>query len=72
MKENNPNLSKESILKSLSKIYKEKIDSIFIEDSTESTNDNAKDYLENQRELFSVHLAEQQTSGRGRNKRKWR
>jgi|TARA_B100001540_G_scaffold107802_1_gene96858 BirA family biotin operon repressor/biotin-[acetyl-CoA-carboxylase] ligase len=71
MKENNPNLSKESILKSLSKIYKEKIDSIFIEDSTESTNDNAKDYLENQRELFSVHLAEQQTSGRGRNKRKW-
>ena len=71
MTENNPNLSKESILKSFSKHSKGQIDSIFIEDSTESTNDNAKECLKNQEGLFSIHLAEQQTSGRGRNKRKW-
>ena len=71
MTENNPNLLKESIVKSLSKASIEEMDSIFIEDSTESTNDNAKEYLKNQEGLFSIHLAEQQTSGRGRNKRKW-
>ena len=71
MTENNPNLLKESIVKSLSKASVETMDSLFIEDSTESTNDNAKEYLKNQKGLFSVHLAEQQTSGRGRNKRKW-
>ena len=71
MKENNPTLSKQSIIRSLSETFIEEIDSIFIEDSTESTNDNAKACLKTQKDLFSVHLAEQQTSGRGRNKRKW-
>ena len=55
MTENNPNLIKESIVKSLSKASIEEMDSIFIEDSTESTNDNAKEYLKNQEGLFSIH-----------------
>ena len=71
MSENNANLSARSIKGSLSKALLKEIDSIFIEDSTESTNDNAKEHLKTQRNLFSVHLAEQQVSGRGRNNKKW-
>jgi len=71
MQENNPNLSKQSIKSNLSELILGEIDSIFIENSTESTNDNAKNHLKVQKTLFSIHLAEQQTSGRGRNKRKW-
>ena len=71
MLENNANLSERSIKGSLSKTLLDEIDSIFIEDSTESTNDNAKEYLKTQKNLFSVHLAEQQISGRGRNNKKW-
>ena len=71
MSENNAHLSKKSIKGRLSKTLLDEIDSIFIEDSTESTNDNAKNYLKTQKKLFSVHLAEQQMSGRGRNNRKW-
>ena len=71
MAENNSNLSEQSIKINLSEPVLEEIDSIFIEDSTESTNDNAKDYLKDQTGLFSIHLAEQQTSGRGRNTKKW-
>ena len=71
MSEKNANLSKELIKEGLSKTLLDEIDSIFIEDSTESTNDNAKNYLKTQKKLFSVHLAEQQMSGRGRNNRKW-
>ena len=71
MSENNANLSEKSIKGSLSKALLNDIDSIFIEDSTESTNDNAKEHLKTQRNLFSVHLAEQQVSGRGRNNKKW-
>ena len=71
MSENNANLSARSIKGSLSKALLNDIDSIFIEDSTKSTNDNAKEHLKTQRNLFSVHLAEQQVSGRGRNNKKW-
>jgi BirA family biotin operon repressor/biotin-[acetyl-CoA-carboxylase] ligase len=71
MSENNTHLSEESIKGSLSKTLLDEIDSIFIEDSTESTNDNAKEHLKTQKNLFSVHLAEQQIAGRGRNNRKW-
>tara|TARA_Y100001968_G_C19193464_1_gene636352 strand:- start:1 stop:804 length:804 start_codon:yes stop_codon:yes gene_type:complete len=71
MSEKNANLSKELIKEGLSKTLLDEIDSIFIEDSTESTNDNAKNYLKTQKKQFSVHLAEQQMSGRGRNNRKW-
>ena len=71
MSENNANLSERSIKGSLSKALLNDIDSIFIEDSTESTNDNAKEHLKTQKNLFSVHLAEQQIAGRGRNNRKW-
>jgi BirA family biotin operon repressor/biotin-[acetyl-CoA-carboxylase] ligase len=71
MSENNAHLSKKSIKEGLLKTLLDEIDSIFIEDSTESTNDNAKNYLKTQKNLFSVHLAEQQMSGRGRNNRKW-
>ena len=71
MSENNANLSERSIKSSLSKALLNDIDAIFIEDSTESTNDNAKEHLKTQKNLFSVHLAEQQVSGRGRNNKKW-
>ena len=71
MSENNANLSERSIKGSLSKALLNDIDSIFIEDTTESTNDNAKEHLKTQLNLFSVHLAEQQVSGRGRNNKKW-
>ena len=71
MSENNAYLSERSIKESLSKALLNDVDSIFIDDSTESTNDNAKNYLKNQEKLFSVHLAEQQMSGRGRNNKKW-
>tara|TARA_B100001175_G_scaffold17407_1_gene13201 strand:- start:9 stop:812 length:804 start_codon:yes stop_codon:yes gene_type:complete len=71
MSENNANLSERSIKRGLSKTLLNDIDSIFIEDSTESTNDNAKEHLKTQKNLFSVHLAEQQISGRGRNNKKW-
>ena len=71
MSENNPNLSEQSIKTDLSEPLLKEIDSIFIKDSTESTNDNAKDHLKHQTGLFSIHLAEQQTSGRGRNTKKW-
>ncbi len=71
MSENNANLSKRSIKGSLSRALLNDIDSIFIENSTESTNDNAKEHLKTQRNLFSIHLAEQQVSGRGRNNKKW-
>ena len=71
MAKNNPNLSEQSIKTGLSELVLKELDSIFIEDSTESTNDNAKNYLKTQKKLFSVHLAEQQMSGRGRNNRKW-
>jgi len=71
MSENNANLSERSIKGSLSKALLKDIDSIFIEDSTESTNDNAKEHLKTQKNSFSVHLAEQQISGRGRNNKKW-
>ena len=71
MSENNANLSERSIKGSLSKPLLDEIDSIFIKDSTESTNDNAKEHLKTQKNLFSIHLAEQQISGRGRNNRKW-
>ena len=71
MTKNNPSLSVQSIKTNLSEPVLKEIDSIFIEDSTESTNDNAKNYLKKQTGLFSIHLAEQQTSGRGRNTKKW-
>jgi len=71
MSGNHANLSERSIKGSLSKTLLDDIDSILIEDSTESTNDNAKEHLKTQKNLFSVHLAEQQVSGRGRNNKKW-
>jgi len=71
MAKNNPNLSEQSIKTNLSELLLKDLDSFFIEDSTKSTNDNAKNYLKNQTGLFSIHLAEQQTSGRGRNTKKW-
>ena len=71
MSEYNANLSERSIKSSLSKTLLDEIDSIFIKNSTESTNDNAKEHLKTQKKLFSIHLAEQQISGRGRNNKKW-
>ena len=71
MIKNNPILSEKSIKTDLSGLVLKELDSIFIEGSTESTNDNAKNHLKNQTGLFSIHLAEQQTSGRGRNTKKW-
>ena len=44
---------------------------IFISDKTASTNDDAKEYLLNQPAELSVHLAEQQDAGKGRNGKKW-
>ena len=51
MSENNANLSERSIKGSLSKTLLDEIDSIFIKDSTESTNDNAKEHLKTQKNL---------------------
>ena len=48
MSENNAHLSKKSIKGSLSKTVLDEIDSILIENLTESTNDNAKNYLKTQ------------------------
>ena len=71
MKESNPRLTEESIKSDLPDNLLDDIDSIIIKDTTESTNDNAKNHLKAQKALVSVHLAEQQTAGRGRNNRKW-
>jgi biotin-(acetyl-CoA carboxylase) ligase len=40
---------------------------IFISDKTASTNDDAKENLLNQPAELSIHLAEQQDAGKGRN-----
>ncbi len=56
MIENNPRLIEESIKNGLPKNILDDIDSIFIKDSTESTNDNAKNHLKVQKALFSMHL----------------
>ena len=71
MKESNPRLIEESIKSGLPNNLLDDIDSIFIKDLTESTNDDAKNHLKVQKALFSVHLAEKQIAGRGRNNRKW-
>ena len=71
MIKSNPRLIEKSIKNGLPNNLLDDIDSFFIKDSTESTNDNAKNHLKVQKNLFSIHMAEQQTSGRGRNKKKW-
>ena len=47
MSKKNANLSERAIKESLSKALLNDVDSNFIDDSTESTNDNAKNYLKN-------------------------
>ena len=44
---------------------------IFVSQSTESTNDDAKNFLSEQSSLLSIHTSEQQIAGRGRNGKKW-
>jgi len=44
---------------------------IFLSQSTESTNDDAKNYLSEQSSLLSIHTSEQQIAGKGRNGKKW-
>ena len=44
---------------------------IFVSQSTESTNDDAKNFLSEQSSLLSIHASEQQIAGKGRNGKKW-
>jgi len=44
---------------------------IFVSQSTESTNDDAKNFLSEQSSLLSIHTSEQQIAGKGRNGKKW-
>ena len=44
---------------------------IFLSQSTESTNDDAKNFLSEQSSLLSIHTSEQQIAGKGRKGKKW-
>jgi BirA family biotin operon repressor/biotin-[acetyl-CoA-carboxylase] ligase len=64
-------LCKKEITNSLYKDVLELLSKIEIKEQTNSTNDDAKESLNNSSHLLSAHFAEQQTAGRGRNSRKW-
>jgi len=64
-------LEAEKILNNLENEILDYLPEIFISDKTASTNDDAKEYLLNQPAELSVHLAEQQDAGKGRNGKKW-
>ena len=44
---------------------------IFVSQSTESTNDDAKNFLSEQSSFLSIHTSEQQIAGKGRNGKVW-
>ena len=71
MKENFLPLEAEKIINNLENEILDYLPEIFISDKTASTNDDAKEYLLNQPAELSVHLAEQQDAGKGRNGKKW-
>jgi BirA family biotin operon repressor/biotin-[acetyl-CoA-carboxylase] ligase len=64
-------LEAERITNNLKKHILDYLPEIFISDKTASTNDDAKEYLLIQPAELSVHLAEQQEAGKGRNGKKW-
>ena len=64
-------LEAERITNNLKKDILEYLPEIFISEKTASTNDDAKVYLPNQSSELSIHLAEQQEAGKGRNGKKW-
>jgi len=64
-------LEAEKIINNLENEILDYLPEIFISDKTASTNDDAKKYLLNQHSELSVHLAEQQDAGKGRNGKKW-
>jgi BirA family biotin operon repressor/biotin-[acetyl-CoA-carboxylase] ligase len=64
-------LEAEKIINNLENEILDYLPEIFISDKTASTNDDAKEYLLNQPAELSVHLAEQQDAGKGRNGKKW-
>tara|TARA_B100000963_G_scaffold333715_1_gene326287 strand:+ start:70 stop:876 length:807 start_codon:yes stop_codon:yes gene_type:complete len=66
-----PTLDKSSITKNLNQNFLDYFPEIIIKDQTGSTNDDAKLYLSGQVSEYSVHLAEQQIRGKGRNGKKW-
>ena len=64
-------LEAERITNNLKKDIFEYLPEIFISEKTASTNDDAKVYLHKQSSEVSIHLAEQQEAGKGRNGKKW-
>ena len=64
-------LSKKKILRSIKKDNLRNLDRIYIVKKTSSTNDDAKISLRKDNLKITAFFAEQQTSGRGRNKRNW-
>ena len=64
-------LEAEKIINNLENEILDYLPEIFISDKTASTNDDAKEYLLNQSAELSVHFAEQQDAGKGRNGKKW-
>ena len=64
-------LSKEKILKNLKKDDLYHLDDIKIMETTRSTNEDAKYFLKNEKKRKGAFFAEQQTLGKGRNKRNW-
>ena len=66
-----PALDKSTITENLDKNVLDYFPKIAIKDQTDSTNDDAKNYLSSQDSELSIHLAEQQISGKGRNGKKW-
>jgi BirA family transcriptional regulator, biotin operon repressor / biotin---[acetyl-CoA-carboxylase] ligase len=64
-------LNKDEIIKSLTTVTLNKLDSLIINKKTGSTNDDAKNSLKDKRNQLCVHFAEQQNSGRGRSGKSW-
>ena len=64
-------LSKEKILRNLKKDDLYDLDDIKIMETTRSTNEDAKYFLKDEKKRKGAFFAEQQTVGKGRNKRSW-
>ena len=64
-------LSKEKILENLKKDDLYHLDDIKIMETTKSTNEDAKFFLKHKNNKKGAFFAEQQTVGKGRNKRSW-
>ena len=71
MKQTLSPLDSSQIINNLKKSLIDASPEILISKTTSSTNEDAKSYLEKQSSPLSIHLSEQQVSGKGRNGKKW-